>query len=405
MSFNVSTRLNNLSLQVQQLTASSVANPLTSNLNCASKDIINIDTLSSSSGLPLILDAGSNQVSVNSAMQINNQLNIVNSTVNNSLVVADSSGGDTSCFVVDASGNVGVKVNPVTALTSDFTVNGGVSVSGDISCTNINASNVVNSVSVGSSGLSISGTAQNPTINNTGVTQLTAGTGITLSGSTGNVTISAPATGTLTGITAGTGIQVSGSAPSPTVSNTGVLSLTAGNNMLVSAPSGNVILAAKVARPLSFTVAGVRSGFPINTSAYGNQPLSTLTSFGDLLAGVNEFIGVNTGTVIMDLTGYCLATVSGQAGNYNVYITKVGSALPGLLVQSIQPSYPQGSTQDVIFNLGLCSFSLADFRTLYGTGASNAFIDINILNQNVNQVFPAGNAVNYIAWYYPDSTI
>jgi hypothetical protein len=333
----------------------------------------------------------------------------IDPVVNNNGVLSVTSGSGISIG--------GTANNPSVSNTGVLSVTNGTGIT--IAGTSQNpqvVNNGVVSVSSGS-GISIGGTANNPSVSNTGVLSVNSQQGsVTLASSGGSVAITTPTAGTinlealggggtLTGVTAGTGIQVSGGAPSPTVTNTGVLSLTAGNNMLVSSPSGNVILAAKVARPLFFSVAGVRGSFPINTGSYGNQPLTTLTSFGDLLAGDNEFIGVNTGTVIMDLTGYCLATVSGQNGSYNVYITKVGASLPGLFVQSIQPSFPQGSTQDVMFNLGLCSFSMVDFRNLYGTGASNAFININILNQNVNQVFPAGNAVNYIAWYYPDSTI
>jgi len=291
------------------------------------------------------------------------------------------------------------------------------------------------------SGILITGTGANPVVNNDGVLTVNSQNGaVTIASAGGTIAITNPAPGTinleqsggggtLTGITAGTGIAVTGSAPSPTVSNTGVLSvssgsgiaitgpaqnpsvantgvlsLTAGNNMLVSAPSGSVVLAAKVARPMSFTLAGARSGFPINNGAYGSFGLNTLTTFGNLLAGFGEFVGVNTGTVIMDMSSYGLTTVTGQPGGYNVYVKVTGQPDPGILCQSLQPTSPDGATQDTAFNLGLLTFTMADFRTAYGATGTNAFLTVNILNSNTNQVFPGGNAVNFIAWYWPDST-
>jgi hypothetical protein len=266
------------------------------------------------------------------------------------------------------------------------------------------------------SGILITGTGANPVVNNDGVLTVNSQNGaVTIASSGGTIAITNPVAGTinleqsggggtLTGITAGTGIAVSGSAPSPTVTNTGVTSLTAGNNMLVSAPTGSVILAAKVARPMAFTLAGARSGFPINNGAYGSFGLNTLTTFGNLLAGVGDFVGVNTGTVIMDMSSYGLTTVTGQPGGYNIYVKVTGQPDPGILCQSLQPTWPDGATQDTAFNLGLLTFTMADFRTAYGATGANAFLTVNILNSNTNQVFPGGNAVNFIAWYWPDST-
>ena len=220
MSFNLNTKVNNLQWQINQIVAGSVTNPLTSNLNANNKSITNCNTLSSVSGSPLNLSAGASTVNVASAVNMVDTLTINNNTVHNGLVVSDSA-GDTSCFVIDQSGNCGIKVNPVDTLTTDFVVNGSASISGSctvntLNATTINGGNILNNitagtgliktgtstnptlsntgvlgVSAGSSGISVSGTAQNPVINNTGVTQLTAGSNISLSGSTGNITISA----------------------------------------------------------------------------------------------------------------------------------------------------------------------------------------------------------------------
>lgn len=79
---------------------------------------------------------------------------------------------------------------------------------------------LVTSVTAGT-GISVTGTASAPIVNLSGtvLTGLTAGTGITLTG-TSSVPIVNISGSVVTGITAGTGITVTGSAPSPTVALT-----------------------------------------------------------------------------------------------------------------------------------------------------------------------------------------
>ena len=73
-------------------------------------------------------------------------------------------------------------------------------------------------------------------VSNTGVTSLVAGANITLSGSTGAVTVNSVSSA----YTAGTGINISGGG---VVSNTGVLSNTAGYLMSVSSGTGSNVIA------------------------------------------------------------------------------------------------------------------------------------------------------------------
>lgn len=81
------------------------------------------------------------------------------------------------------------------------------------------------------------------TINNTGVTSAVAGTGISVSGATGAVTFTNTAPDQIVAITAGTGISVSGTYPSFTVGNTGVTALTGtASQVTVSASTGSVTL-------------------------------------------------------------------------------------------------------------------------------------------------------------------
>lgn len=276
----------------------------------------------------------------------------------------------------------------------------------------------VNSLTAGT-GIDLSGTAINPIIGNTGVLGVNSQQGqVTFTSSGGSVTITNPVAGTinleapsagggtLTGLTAGTGISVTPTNPlQPTVANTGVLALTAGNNMLVSASTGNITLAAKVARPMAFSISALNN-FPIANNNIGNFTINTLTTFGDLLAGTGAFIGVNTGTVIMDFSSFSLAQTTGQPGTFQVYVNVVGAPGSGLLVNTYNPSNPIGSTNPASFSLGLVSFTMADFRTAFGTGAGNANIYVAILNNNTNILFPgAGYGINSLAWYWPDTTL
>lgn len=217
MSFNLNTKVNNLQWQINQIVAGTVTNPLTSNLNCNNKSITNCNTLSSVSGTPLNLSAGASTVNIASAMNMSDTLTINNNTTHNGLVVTDST-GDTSCFVIDQSGNCGIKVNPVSNLTSDFVVNGNANISGSVTvntlnATTINGGNVLNNITAGT-GLIKTGTSTNPTLSNSGVLSLTAGSNITLSGSTGNITISASSTPTTPQVKLSRlGISGSGSSP------------------------------------------------------------------------------------------------------------------------------------------------------------------------------------------------
>jgi hypothetical protein len=81
------------------------------------------------------------------------------------------------------------------------------------------------------------------TVNNTGVTSAVAGTGISVSGATGAVTITNTAPDQTVAIAAGTGISVSGTYPSFTVANSGVTALTGtASQVTVSASTGSVTL-------------------------------------------------------------------------------------------------------------------------------------------------------------------
>jgi len=92
-------------------------------------------------------------------------------------------------------------------------------------------------------GITITEGAGSVTITNAGVTQATAGTGISVSSGTGNVTITNTAPDQTVALTAGTGISISGTYPNFTITNAGVTQLTGtANQITVSASTGSITL-------------------------------------------------------------------------------------------------------------------------------------------------------------------
>ena len=165
----------------------------------------------------------------------------------------------------------------------------------------------VNSVSV-SSGLSITGTSD-LTITNTGVRSL-AGSGISVSSSTGAVTITAPS------VTAGTGIAVAGSGTTAlTVSATGVNSVTAGSGINVSGTTaltvsstgvqsltaGNGISVSGTTTPT--VSASLAAGTGIGISGTTTLSVSN-TGVTSIVAGTNVSVSGATGAVTVNAPAF-----------------------------------------------------------------------------------------------------
>ncbi len=106
---------------------------MVANLNMASYNINNVNTINAVAGTTLILHADSSQgVVVNTKMTIpNHPLIITNNTADDSLQVHDNI-SDTSIFRVDHNGNVGIKSNPANTLGHALVVNGSANVTGHI---------------------------------------------------------------------------------------------------------------------------------------------------------------------------------------------------------------------------------------------------------------------------------
>ncbi len=117
------------------------------------------------------------------------------------------------------------------------------------------------------------------TVANTGVTSAVAGTGISVSGATGAVTITNTAPDQTVSLTAGTGISVSGTYPSFTIANTGVTSVT-GTSPIVS--SGGATPAISIPQ-----ATGSVNGFLSSTdwTTFNSKGNGTVTSVSALTLG------------------------------------------------------------------------------------------------------------------------
>ena len=196
------------------------------------------------------------------------------------------------------------------------------------------ATSGVQSITAGTN-ISLTGTAQNPTINSAGgVSSVTAGTNITIGGTPTVPIINA--TG-VQSVSAGTGISVSGTT-AITVGNTGVLSLTAGSGVVLTGTAQNPIVSASYSPPTSGTVFDFAGGpvvvIPVNQ--------------------INECIIINslptappTIQIVMNVPNYT-ALVAQFGANAVVHFT-IGNLQNGLmptsmLVSSV-PASPANSTR------------------------------------------------------------
>jgi hypothetical protein len=120
--------------------------------------------------------------------------------------------------------------------------------------------------------ISVTNGAGSVTIANTGVTALAAGTGISVSGSTGSVTVTNTAPDQTVALTAGTAITITGTYPNFTITNGGVTQLTGtANQITVSASTGSITLSLPATISVSITGnAGTVTNGVYTTGSYAN---------------------------------------------------------------------------------------------------------------------------------------
>jgi hypothetical protein len=181
-------------------------------------------------------------------------------------------------------------------------------------------------------GISVSTSSGNLTITNTGLLSGTAGTGISVSTSSGNLTI------TNSGVTsnvAGTGISISGATGAVTITNSGVTSITAGSGISISGATGGVTITNTITNNNQLTngagyITGITSGNV--TTALGYTPYNSSNPSG-YITGINSSMVTTalgytpvqpngtgaSGTWSINVTGTAasetLATVTGRGGS------------------------------------------------------------------------------------------
>jgi hypothetical protein len=206
---------------------------------------------------------------------------------------------------IDASLNTLSNIPNAALSNSSVTINGSsVSLGGSITVT-ATASQAL-TIGTGLSGTSYNGSTA-VTIANTGVLSNVAGTGISVSGATGNVTITNTAPDQVVSITAGSGISVSGTYPSFTVGNTGVLSFSGGTTGLTpaTATTGAVTLAGTLVVANGGTGATDAAGARANLSAAVLGANGDITSMTGVTGGISspDFIQFDTTATVVDATG------------------------------------------------------------------------------------------------------
>jgi len=131
------------------------------------------------------------------------------------------------------------------------------------------------SSAVAGSGISVSGSTGAVTFTNSGVTSLVAGTGISVSGATGAVTVSATGGGTVTSVATGNGLT------GGTITTSGTLSLdyyTGTDTNLTSYPIGSYIAvgyAGGADRNSTSTIYGYTAGITNSSAAFGRLAVGT----------------------------------------------------------------------------------------------------------------------------------
>lgn len=158
-------------------------------------------------------------------------------------------------------------------------------------------------------GLTNSGTAQNPVFDVTGILNVTAGTGITFGGTPQNPVINNA--GVLT-VTPGTAISNTGTAQNPILNNTGVTSIIGSSTINASSPTGAVTLSGLYAGVTNkVTVTGPTVSLPVvvqvgPTNNYtGTGPADNMIIVGPVTVSgvVNRIAVLAAGDSTLNITG------------------------------------------------------------------------------------------------------
>jgi len=231
-------------------------------------------------------------------------------------------------------------------------------------------------------------------ITNSGVTALSAGTGIGVSGSTGSVTVSN--TG-VTSAVAGTGIGVSAGTGAVTFSNTGVTSLAASTYLSVNASTGSVTVSTNA------TNANTPSTI-VARDASGNFSAGTITAN---LANGTRVLGALTATPSTTYTFPAppLTSITDNNGldavsSYNSSPTTLGNGAQGQFTHFFGDTFA-GSNTGAVFSLKSANGNSETTGTIPFTGlapvAPSAVTSSNVIGGLNFNGYATSGFTDYIA--------
>ena len=250
-----------------------------------------------------------------------------------------------------------------------------ITLSGSSGAVTINAiENGVSSVAVGT-GLSTTGSTGAITLTNSGVTSLVAGTAMTVSGGTGAVTVN---NNGVTSIVAGTAMTISGGTGAVTVNNNGVTSIVAGTNISISGATGAVTISAT---PTSTVSNGAVSFTNIALDSIGTPTNIPANQIGNCFVFCNNSAPVSAHTINLP-SATQLASQFGANAVVNMFIGQLN-------VTVFAPLYPNIALQvGLITGTGTDSYWSTNYTTL-ATGSALTTRVWTSYNTSYAFLFPA----------------
>ena len=227
---------------------------------------------------------------------------------------------------------------------------------------------------VAGTGISVTGSFPNQTLTNTGVTNLVAGTGVTINSSSGSVTINATGTGgtvTSVGLAAPSGFTVSNSP----VTSSGTLTLSTALNGYLSGNGAN----------------GITASTTIPTSALsGTIPASSVTGLATVATTGNYYDLINRPTLNAGTVTSVSGTGTVQGISLSGTVTTSGSLTLGGSLSPINLTSQVSGT----LNVASGGTGTATPATVAGTGisVSGSFPNQTITNAGVTNLV-AGSGV------------
>ena len=136
-------------------------------------------------------------------------------------------------------------------------------------------------------------TVAEPTTNNfTVASNLVAGSGISLTPSGVNTSLTVGNSGVL-GVSAGTGITVGGTAQNPSIANAGVLAVGAGTGISVGGTAQNPIITNSISSSVNVVQEFINP--PISATTPAGGAFTVITSYGGFTAGKTYLVCLNVG--------------------------------------------------------------------------------------------------------------